>query len=127
MSGGLPGGGWGSSSRCPPYIYIYMLSPKGPRYCVQNFWVKFPKVEIAPKNQLKNFQKKIDFLDFTYYQMVFILDQHLIIYVGNDYTPECIKYYRSSFLLAAYNGEKSGDFILWLMIKNNTYTTHHTY
>ena len=43
--------------------------------------------------------------------MIFILYQHLIIFVGNDFKPECIKYYRSSFLLAAYNGEKLGDFI----------------
>ena len=55
-------------------------------------------------------------LGFTYYQLIFILYQHLIIFVGNDFTPECIKYYRSSFLLAAYNGEKSGDFILWLLV-----------
>ena len=66
-------------------------------------------------------------LDFTCYQLIFILYQHLIIFVGNDFTPECIKYYRSSFLLAAYIGEKLGGFILCRVIKNNTYMSHHTY
>ena len=62
-----------SSSRYPPYIYINMSPPIKVQSCVQNFLGKFPKVGIAPKKQLKNFQKKLDTLDFTYYQMVFIL------------------------------------------------------
>jgi hypothetical protein len=63
------------------------------------------------KSRFKNFGKKYPQQDFTYHLLIFILYQHLIIYVRNDCTPECIKYYRSSILLAAYISEKLGDFI----------------
>ena len=112
------------------YIYIYTIPPQGGRFSIQNFWKKSLKVQIVPKNRFKNSAEKLEnmnSLDFTYYHLIFILYQHLIIYVRNDFTPECIKYYRSSFLLAAYNGEKLGDFILCQIIKNNIYTIHHTY
>ena len=124
----MAGKRWGCPVPVSPLINTYIsYPPKGSRYHFRNFWEKSLKDQIMPKNRFKNFQKKWEQLDFTYYHLIFILYQHLIIYVRNDFTPECIKYYRSSFLLAAYISEKSGGFILCRMIKNNTYTTHHTY
>ena len=68
-------GAWRAAVPPPvtPLIYTYICPPIKVQSCVQNFLGKFPKVGIAPKNRLKNFQKKLDTLDFTYYQMVFIL------------------------------------------------------
>ena len=54
------------------------------------FLEKIPTIlktlEMYFKNSAEKFENR-DTLDFTYYHLIFILYQHLIIYVRNDFTP----------------------------------------
>jgi len=74
----IPQDGWQGIGGDTPYpfppLYIHILYPphRGLDTIFENFWEKSPKDQIMPQNRNKNFQKKWEQLDFTYYQMIFI-------------------------------------------------------